>query len=467
VIHNVQFRLLMAFILVIIVAIASASFFVARSSWDEIKRYEELTNNIRTSRVISIVSQYYFLNRGWEGVQSLIEQMGTMEEKRIILVDETSIAIADSQKELIGKEYRTTDLGEDLYLPIIYIPTEIEENPNLFPNTQIKIGTLYITPQGSSTLTIYLSSAINRFLIWGGLFAIVIALLITFILSRRILSPIRALSNTAKRLGRGDFNQRVNIKDRGEIGELAQTFNSMASDLQRIEKLRRNMVADIAHELRTPLSNVSGYLEAIRDDVLKPEPSVILSLSEEVSLLSRLVEDLQELAIADAGELKLERQPEDLSQLVVRSLKAIEANALGKGLKTYADIPPNLAPADIDYQRISQVVHNLLNNAITHTPSGGSIRISIKQVDMMLSVSVDDTGEGIPPSDITNVFERFYRVDKSRARTGGGSGLGLTIAKRLVEAHGGTIGAQSELGKGSNFTFTVPISKDFKTGELH
>jgi signal transduction histidine kinase len=125
-----------------------------------------------------------------------------------------------------------------------------------------------------------------------------------------------------------------------------------------------------------------------------------------------------------------------------------------------------MAPADIDYQRISQVIHNLLNNAITHTPSGGSIHISVKQVDMMLSVSVIDTGEGIPPSDIAYVFERFYRVDKSRARSGGGSGLGLTIAKRLIEAHGGTIGVQSEIGKGSNFTFTVPISKDFKTGEL-
>jgi signal transduction histidine kinase len=458
VIHNLQFRLLLAFILIIIITIGTTSFFVARNVWGEIQRYEELNNSVRMSRVISLISRYYFLNGSWDGIQSLVEQLGEMEEKRIILTDPLSITIADSQKDLVGKKYVTTEIGEDISLPIISIPSQSDQDSLLIPDSSLKIGTVYISPQDSSVLTIYLSSAINRFLIWGALLAIAFAIIITFFLSRRILSPIRALTNTAKKLGKGDFDSRVNIKDKGELGELATTFNSMASDLQRIEVLRRNMVADVAHELRTPLSNVSGYLEAIRDDVIKPEPAVIASLSEEVDLLSRLVNDLQELALADAGELKLERQPEDLTQLIEQSVKSIQAKVIEKGLTTSTTIPENLPLVNIDYHRISQVLRNLLANAIIHTPSGGNINVLVEPAGQFMRIVVSDTGEGIPSSDLPNMFERFYRVDKSRSRTAGGSGLGLTIVKRMVEAHGGKVDVTSELGKGSSFSFTIPVA---------
>jgi signal transduction histidine kinase len=458
VIHNLQFRLLLSFILIIIVTIGAASFFVARSLWDQIKSYEELNDSIRMSRVISLISRYYFINGSWDGIQSLVEQLGTMEEKRIILTDPSGVTIADSKKDLIGKKYQTTEVGEDITLPVISIPSQTDQNSLIITDTSLTIGTVYISPQGSSVLTIYLSSTINRFLIWGALLAIAIAIIVTFFLSRRILSPIRALTYTAKKLGKGDFNSRVDIKDRGELGELANTFNSMAGDLQRNEVLRRNMVADVAHELRTPLSNVSGYLEAIRDDVIKPEPSVIFSLSEEVDLLSRLVNDLQELALADAGELKLECQPENLSQLIDQSVKSIQAKVIEKGLITATNLPENIPLVDIDYHRISQVLRNLLANAIIHTPSGGKINVSAELAGKFVHVIVTDTGEGIPLSDLPNMFERFYRVDKSRSRTAGGSGLGLTIVKRLVEAHGGSVAVASELGKGSSFSFTVPVA---------
>jgi signal transduction histidine kinase len=213
----------------------------------------------------------------------------------------------------------------------------------------------------------------------------------------------------------------------------------------------------IFHEIRTPLSNVAGYLEAIRDDVIKPDPATIASLSEEVDLLSRLVNDLQVLALADAGELTLVRQGEDIAQLIDQSLKAIRIKAAEKGVDLSAEIAPDLLPVNIDYHRISQVLHNLLANAITHTPSGGKVVVSAGRKDQGVEVSVTDNGEGIPAEDLPNMFERFYRVDKSRSRPGGGSGLGLTIAKRMVEAHGGTIAVQSDLGKGSRFSFTIPI----------
>jgi signal transduction histidine kinase len=463
VIHNLQFRLMLAFIFVIVVTVGTASFFFARSVWDELQHYEVQNNAVRNARIEYVISRFFSANRKWDGIQPIIEQLGTMEEKRIVLTDSNNLVIADSQKDLVGKEYRTSEAGTTLYLPFFVMPNPPSFNPSTGMNsysakTGIQLGTLYISPQGpGSVLTIYLTSTINRFLLWGGLLAIAIALIITFVLSRHILSPIKALTATAKKLGQGDFSQRVQIRNQGEVKELAQTFNAMASGLEHTEKLRRNMVADIAHELRTPLSNVAGYLEAIQDDIIKPDKATISSLNEEVGLLSRLVDDLQELALADAGELKLMRQPEDLTLLIEQSIKAAQTKAREKSLYVSTDLPDTLPPVNIDYQRISQVLRNLLANAIAHTADGGKIMISARAEGNNIKVSVQDTGEGIPAADLPNMFERFYRVDKSRTRNRGGSGLGLTIAKRLVEAHGGAIGVQSEQEKGSTFYFTLPF----------
>jgi signal transduction histidine kinase len=458
-IHSLQFRLILAFILVIVVTIGGASFFFARSIWGELERYEESNNLVFNARVQYIVTAYYGTYRDWNGIQPIVEQLGDMGGKRVIITNASSIVVADSQKSLVGREYSTSEQGIPLYLLSINVNPSLSppEMNQTVPNRASYFGTLYIS-QSSSILALYLSSAINRFLLWGGLIAIAMALILSFFLSRRILSPIRALTNSAKRLAKGDFSQRVQIDSRGEVGELALTFNSMASDLDRAEKLRRNIVADVAHELRTPLSNVAGYLEAIRDDMIQPDKSTIASLSEEVDLLSRLVDDLQELALSDAGELKLMCQPENISQLIDQSIKAAQARVIEKGLDISVDAPGDFPPVNIDYDRISQVLRNLLSNAIKHTGHGGQISISARLQDQWVKISVADNGEGIPAEDLPNMFERFYRVDKSRARNGGGSGLGLTIAKRLVEAHGGTIEVRSELGKGSCFSFTIPVA---------
>ncbi len=452
-IHSIRFRLLAAFILVILVTIGTASFFVAKYSWDEIQKYEAQVNQDRAARIEAYLSRFYLLNGGWNGVQIIVKQLSEIEEKHIMVADAKGVIVGDSDNTMIGKEYTSGENAIPISVSIIpFLPS----NDNA-PNTS-KLGNLYIETENISLLAVYLSSAINRFLFWGALLAIGIALIITFVFSQRFTSPLRALTATARRLGKGDFSQRVNINSRDEVGELAQTFNSMATDLERTEKLRRNMVADVAHELRTPLSNVAGYLEAIRDEVVKPDTATIASLSEEVDLLARLVDDLQELALADAGELKLLRQPEDMLQLIEQSARAAQVKASEKGLEITTEFPPNLPLVNIDYQRISQVLHNLLMNAIKYSDTSGKIIISAELQGQMVKVSVTDHGKGIPPEDLPNMFERFYRVDKSRARNGGGTGLGLTITKRLVEAHGGTIGVQSELGRGSCFSFTIPAA---------
>jgi len=218
------------------------------------------------------------------------------------------------------------------------------------------------------------------------------------------------------------------------------------------------MVADVAHELRTPLSNIQGYLEALRDGMMKPDKKNINSLYEEASLLSRLVDDLQELSLAEAGELKLVRQPEDIGELIRQAAAAAEAQEKTKGLSLAVELPKKLPPVNIDARRIGEVLRNLLENAVAHTGKGDTITVAAKQLDRLVEISVTDTGEGISAKELPNIFERFYRVDKSRTRATGGSGLGLTIAKRLVEAHGGRIEVQSEPGKGSRFAFTLPLS---------
>jgi len=444
-IHSLQFRLLLAFTAVILVTVAAVFFFVNQSARGEIQRSWESSEEARAARMDFELYSHYRMGRGWIGVQPVVKQMGNLAARRVILVDPDGVVIADSGDELVGEYYESDTPGWFVFSPMggellgtIYLSTESAESPDPF-----------------SPLT--LSNAVGRFLIWGALLAIAVAFLFTFLMSRRILAPVRALTETAKQLGQGDFSQRVQIRDRGEVGEMAQAFNSMAIDLERAEQMKRNMVADIAHELRTPLSNIRGYLEAVRDGVKKPDTDTIRSLEEEASLLSRLVDDLQELSLAEAGELTLVRQEEDVPVLIRQVVSAVEGYVSAKGLLLTVELADRLPPVYIDSHRIGQVLRNLLENAIAHTGAGGTITVVARRHENGVEVTVTDTGEGIPPEDLPNIFERFYRVDKSRTRATGGSGLGLTIAKRLIEAHGSSIEAYSESGKGSRFTFTLPV----------
>jgi len=442
---KLQFRLLMAFTLVILVTIGAVLFFVNESTKDEIRRYGARVDQLRSLKMEAELSRFYFSNREWSGIQPLIVQWGNLYDQRIVLTDAEGTVVADSAGNLSDR-YTTKSPGRTLSLPF----------------QTGTIGILYVTPKSSSELSLeslqLLFGAIGRYFLWGGLIAVVIALIITSFLSRRILSPVKALTNAARRLGGGDFTQRVEVKDKSELGELANTFNTMADNLEHAEELRKNMVADIAHELRTPLSNIKGYLEATRDGVVSADADTIRKLDEEATLLSRLVDDLQELSLAEAGELKLVFQSGDITDIIAQTIEMMQAKAAAKGVKISTTLPGKLPTVSMDTHRISQVLRILLENAITATSPGDSIEVSAQKRAEFIEVSVTDTGEGIPVGDLPYIFERFYRVDKSRTRATGGNGLGLTIARRLVEAHGGEIKAESEPGKGSRFNFTLPFS---------
>jgi signal transduction histidine kinase len=451
VIHSLQFRLLLAFTLVVVATIGATFFFIYQTTRSEISQFEERVEDIRVGRIEVELSRYYYQQGSWEGIQPFVEQWGNIHGQRIILIDNQGTVIADSQGELLGEPYQADSPGR-----VISPPWGEAAIATLYTSPELLPRAGFASPPPSS-LMLYL--AIGRFFIWGGLVAVAIAVALAFILSRRTLAPVKALTLASERLGRGDFSQRVQIKDRGEFGELARTFNSMAGDLERAEKLRQNMVADVAHELRTPLSNIQGYMEALRDGIMKPDNKTIRSLYEEASLLSRLVDDLQELSLAEAGELKLVRQSGDIGELIRQAVAAVEAKERASGVSLAVELPEKLPPVNIDPRRIGEVLRNLLENAVAHTGKGDTVTVAARQLDRLVEIGVTDTGEGIPAKDLPNIFERFYRVDKSRTRATGGSGLGLTIARRLVEAHGGKIEVQSEPGEGSRFSFTVPVAE--------
>ena len=299
-------------------------------------------------------------------------------------------------------------------------------------------------------------NTINRSLILAAVSAGAVALLLTVTLSRGIVGPVAALTLAARRMEQGDLSQRVAVRGRDEIGALAHAFNAMAEGLSVSEQLRRQMVSDIAHELRTPLTNIRGYLEAVRDGVVAPRPEVIDSLYEESLLLNRLVEDLQDLALAEAGQLRLRRQAVAIGEVAERALAALPPQAAGPRVRL--ELPEALPLVEADPERVGQVLRNLVTNAQHHTPPDATITISARAEAGEVAIVVADTGAGIAPEHLPFVFERFYRADQARARVAGGAGLGLAIVKQIVEAHGGRVAVSSVLGSGSVFTFTLPAA---------
>ncbi len=305
--------------------------------------------------------------------------------------------------------------------------------------------------------------SVNQWMVGAVAAAALLALLVTWLLSRRIVGPVEALTGAVRRMEHGDWNARVAVRSRDEIGELSRAFNAMAESLAQNETLRRQMVSDVAHELRTPLTNIRAQLEAIEDGIVPADKETIGSLHEEALLLARLIEDLQELSAAEAGRLRLERvavEPGDALEAAASAFRA-RADAAGITLDVEAHADP-LPAVSADPGRLAQVFRNLLANALTHTPRGGRVVLGAAPepggTAGAVRFEVRDTGEGIAPDHLPHLFDRFYRADPSRSRATGGAGLGLAIVRHLVEAHGGAITVSSEPGSGTVVAFTIPIA---------
>ncbi|WP_431949870.1 sensor histidine kinase [Actinacidiphila sp. bgisy167] len=325
--------------------------------------------------------------------------------------------------------------------------------PYVAPAALLFIG----SPENAAAASPFDLSAPNRLRMAGVVASVLLlTVMVTIGLGLQLVRPLRALTAAAQRVKAGDVAARVQVSGRDEIGRLAEVFNEMSQQRAKLERLRTEMVGDIAHELRTPLSNIRGWLEAADDGVVPADRALVGSLLEEALLLQHIVDDLQDLAAADAGALRLHKVRCDVGELLRQVAAAHGGRADHAGVALSVDVPADTGTVVADPVRLRQAVSNLVSNAVRHTPPGGTVMVTARREDGALAIAVADTGAGIRPEDLPRVFDRFWRAEKSRSRSTGGSGLGLAIVRNLAQAHGGTVTVESTHGKGSLFTLRLP-----------
>ncbi len=473
---SLQFRLILAFTLTLALALGTVGALVSLAAETETKRFQTRSQEFRVSLVHRMVARRYAENMDWATVQPSLEQAGTFFGLRFLVTDADGQVVADSHpgkaKAKPGKSHRGRSApivleGEEIgSLQLVADPgrpgpgRRFFGGPPAFFLSDPETAAPSTGPdQGAEPLVSRVTSTVNKSLLWTGAAAAIGGILLISFASRRILAPLQTLGGAAQRLGEGDLGQRVPVSGPSEIRNLGDTFNTMAENLESAEQQRRNLTADVAHELRTPLSNIQGYLDAVNDGLLQPDEATMATLRQQTAHLVTLVEDLRLLALAEAGSLVLHIQPELLQPLLEESVEAFRPRAEAKTINLTLYGAEGLPEVELDRTRISQVVGNLLENAIVNAPEGGGVAVSAARDGETVVVSVSDTGPGIGAEDLERVFDRFYRVDPSRARSTGGAGLGLTIARQLVEAHGGSIRVASEVGRGTVFSFYLPVTQ--------
>ena len=471
---SLQFRLILSFALVLTLALAGVSAYVGLAADREAERLQTNTDEARARRITHALERFYSNNGGWVGLQPVLERTGFVAGRDIVVMDADGNLVGNTSGSPAG-ELKGLYAGGPAPVVVdkkrvgsVYVEKDIaalkrgmiDKKPPPLWTKFAKLTDEQLRQYAGSfeePAVTHITDATNRSLILAGAGAGLIGLLLVSLISQRMLGSVRSLTAASRKMGAGDLSQRVPEGSRDEVGQLARTFNAMAGQLENAERQRRNMVADVAHELRTPLSNIQGYVEAVRDGVLKPDRSTIGTIHQQVLYLADIVEDLRLLTETEADDFRLSREPGSLVETVRESVDGARAKAEAGGVVLSVDLPAESPMIAFDRTRISQVVGNLLDNAVRHTPTGGRVTVAVAVGQSMASVTVADSGEGIPADVLPFVFDRFYRADPSRSRATGGAGLGLTIAKKLIEAHGGSIRVESEAGRGASFTFDLPL----------
>ncbi len=446
---SLQFRLVAGFAVVLVLTLGAVSAYIGYSADRAVERLQLDVDQARSDRIQQIMLRSYSVSGNWESAQAVAETVGRLFGRHIVVADIRGRIVGDSQLRS-GR------------------PWQMDRPDQRFKSVRGQVGDVgsflvqdidgfeeFPEPRMSRFVGV-----INRSLIYAGIAAGLGGLLVVSILSRRTLTPVRALSTAARRLGGGDLSQRVPAPGNDEVGQLGHSFNSMAAGLEKAEQQRKNLVADVAHELRTPLSNIQGYVEAMRDGVLEHDQATLDTVHAQTMHLGRLVEDLRLLAQTESEDFRLNLEQESLGDVLRHSVEGFRARSSSMDVGLNLDIPDELPMLLIDRTRISQVLGNLLENAVRHSSSGGEVNVVAGVSEGRVVVTVADGGDGIAPEDIAHVFDRFYRADPSRTRATGGAGLGLTIAKKIVEAHGGEIRAESVKGQGSRFIFELPVTRE-------
>lgn len=440
--YSLRWKLLVGIILVVALAIGTLGFVVNRTTRKNFDQYISQDQALKYQRLALTLSSYYEETGSWRGVQSLIDEIEKTYNSEIVIANDQGSIISSTAQNLTGN-VAPNELG----LKIATLGKG--ENP---------AGFLYLKDRNRSNIEEIFLSSVNSAVLLSVIIALITSISLILYYSRKTLAPIQDLTAAAEKIKQGELDQEVTVNSRDEVGKLASAFNSMAEQLRKQERLRRNMVSDVAHELRSPLTKSHGYLEALKEGALEPDEKVINALYRNSAVLKKLIDDLHDLARAEAGQLNLEREVVLLGDVLSATLEAIRFRLEDKDINIEVDLSNDLL-VKVDPDRFQQVLRNLIDNAITYSDKGGVIKINGKVRDNQVELKVVDNGEGVPEKDIPHIFERFYRVDRSRSRETGGTGLGLTIAKEIVEAHDGEIEVTSQKGEGTTFTIYLPKAR--------
>ena len=400
------------------------------------------------------LADYYAANGNWEGLPRPFSNRsfagsrpgpeGNAPFLPFLLVDEHGSVVVAGQNHDVGEKVSAGSLSGG---------TPIEVNGRAVGTLYIQSGAFDVQPAELAFI-----NRVNLALIVGAVGGASAAIVLGVVLARSLTRPLRELTLGARAVAAGELETKVPVRSSDELGELAEAFNQMNADLATARDRRRQLTADVAHELRTPLSVILAHSEAIQEGVLEASGENFSVIREEAQRLERLVEDLQILSLVESGELTLELGEHDPAAVLERTAGSYRALAREKGIDLKVVADGELPELMVDFDRMGQVLGNLVSNAIRHTQDEGSVLMSAQERNGAIEIQVKDNGPGIDPEDLPHVFERFYRGDKSRHRDGAGSGLGLAIAKSLIEAQGGTIRAESELGEGTTILLQIPKS---------
>ncbi|MGB6421013.1 MAG: ATP-binding protein [Anaerolineales bacterium] len=478
-----RLRLLLAFILVILVSLLGVAFFMHQETAQEVYTFIYRGGIYEAEDLVTELEDHYQASGSWENVASLFPPPGK----------------SNGQVEGKGKgrglgpgSRSSSEAGGDLFLydaggNLVFDPhnlgaegsLEDEEFLSAIPLVVDGETVGYLLPPGGhvfgQNVEAELLGQLNQALLSAALIAGGLALILALLLAFYLLRPVRELTRAATRMSEGDLTQRVRVGGKDELATLGKAFNHMAASLDEGEQRRQSMTADIAHELRTPLAVQRANLEAMLDGVYPLTAKNLGPVLEQNQLLTRLVADLRTIALADAGELTLNILPTDLNRIVSSVVERFRPQANRQQISLGIELDADCPVLEADRDRIEQILINLLNNALHYTPEGGEIRISTScntqttgqlagQIARQFAlVEIRDSGSGIPPDALPHIFERFYRVDRSRSREEGGTGLGLAIARKLAEAHGGTLIAANNPEGGALFRLSLPIRRSSKS----